>query len=203
MAILKRADLLRFFRLLDRYLPTRARIIVTGGAEAMLLGGVRPTGDADFGVVAGSGAWGEVERAIAVAAAESRIAVQYSQDIDRWSSVAIPPARFRTRPWKRYRRLSVHVLDPACWAVYKLARYLEADVEDLIAVLRREHVASTRLAKLCGESVRSSPRSPALFLFRRQVEHFFRTHGRTVWGARHQPPRSIAAFHRASTAGST
>ena len=164
----------------------------------MLLGGARPTGDADFGVVARPRAWVEVERAIAAAAAQSGIAVQYSQDIDRWSSVAIPPRRFRTRAWKRYRRLSVHILEPSCWAVYKLARYLEADVEDLISVLRRERVSSARLARLCGESLRASPRSPALFLFRRQVEHFFRRHGRTIWGVRYEPERSVAEFHRAS-----
>jgi hypothetical protein len=195
---LTRAELVRFFRLLDRELSTRAKLVVTGGAEAMLLGGVRPTGDADFGVLTSPSAWGDVERAIATAAARTGIAVQYSQDIDRWSSVAIPRARFRTRPWKRYRRLNVHLLDPGCWAVYKLARYLEADVQDLLAVLRRERVSSARLSRLCGESLRASPRSPVLFLFRRQVEHFFRTHGRTIWGGGYDPERSIAAFHRAA-----
>src|SRR5207302_1052684 len=182
---LGRRDLARFFEAFARPLPCRARLILTGGTEALLLGGRRPTGDVDFGLVL-SGKdvqwWPEVESAVAAAAREAGVAVQYSTDIDRWSSVAIPPRRRKTRSYRRIGRLSVHLLDPACWAVYKLARYLDADVEDLRYVLRRAHVPSGALARLCGTSLRARPRSTQLFLFRRQVEHFFRTHGRAGWG---------------------
>lgn len=171
--------------------------MLTGGAEAMLLGGVRPTGDVDFGVAV-SGDPAPIERAIDAAAAETGVTVQYSTDIDRWSSVAIPPARLRTRPYRRIGRLSVHLLHPCCWAVYKLARYLDSDVDDLRAVLRRERPSPTALARLCGESLRASPRSSHLFAFRRHVEHFFATHGRFVWGRRFAPDRAICAFHRAA-----
>lgn len=167
----------------------------------MLLGGRRPTGDLDFGVVLSRGRthhWPEVEAAIARAAVDARVRVQYSTDIDRWSSVAIPSRRRRTRPFRRIGRLSVHLLDPACWAVYKLARYLESDLADLRAVLRRQRVSALRLAGLCGESLRESPRSTQLFLFRRQVEEFFRMHGRAVWGRRFDPGAAVAAFRRAA-----
>jgi hypothetical protein len=163
----------------------------------MVLGGSRPTGDIDFGLTT-EGPVAEVETAIAAAAREVRVVVQYSTDIDRWSQVALPPSRMRTRPHRRIGRLSVHLLAPACWAVYKLARYLDADVEDIRAVLRREHVSPTGLARLCGESLRASPRSPHLFTFRRHVEHFFAAHGRAVWGARFDAARAVAAFHRAA-----
>jgi hypothetical protein len=124
--------------------------------------------------------------------------VQYSSDIDRWSSIAIPPARRRTRPYRRIGKLTVHLLDPACWAVYKLARYLDADVEDLRSVLRRERLSAPALARLCGESLRASPRSTHLLAFRRQVEHFFVAHGPAVWGRRFDPRRAVAVFHRAA-----
>ncbi|MGH7963246.1 MAG: hypothetical protein ACRERD_15705 [Candidatus Binatia bacterium] len=201
MAVLTPTELSHFFAALARQLPCPAKLILTGGSEAMLLGGRRPTGDVDFGLRVAQryvGDWPEVERAIAAAATAAGVNVQYSTDIDRWSSVAIPPTRFKTRAYKRIGRLSVHLLDPACWAVYKLTRYLEADVEDLLAVLPRQEVSSARLARLCGECLRFSPRSTHLFLFRKQVEHFFCEHGATVWGAAFESGRALAAFHRAA-----
>jgi len=197
VAELTRADLRRYFVALAKALPCRVRLILTGGGAALVLGGTRPTGDLDFGVVT-TGPLDAVEAAIAVAAEQIGIIVQYSTDIDRWSAVAVPPARFRTRPYRRFGRLSVHLLEPKCWAVYKLTRYLDSDVEDLIAVLRRERAAPLALARLCGESLRASPRSPQLFNFRRQVEHFFLTHGAAIWGPRFEPARAITIFQRAA-----
>ena len=198
---LGRRDLARFFEAFARRLPCPAKLILTGGTEALLLGGRRPTGDVDFGLVLSGKEmrwWPEVESAVAAAAREAGVAVQYSTDIDRWSSVAIPPRRRKTRSYRRIGRLSVHLLDPTCWAVYKLARYLDADVEDLRAVLRRQRVSSVALARLCGVSLRASPRSSQLFLFRKQVEHFLLEHGRAVWGRGFDPAGAIATFHRAA-----
>jgi len=198
---LTRTDLARFLAAVACRLPCPAKIVLTGGTEAMLFGGSRPTGDVDFGLTVSArfrSHWPGVEKAVNAAAREVGIAVQYSSDLDRWSSVAIPPARRRTRPYRRVGRLTVHLLDPANWAVYKLARYLDADVDDLRVVLRRQRVPSRRLATLCGESLRASPRSTQLFLFRKQVEHFFREHGPAVWGRRFDPSPAIAAFHQAA-----
>jgi len=64
--------------------------------------------------------------------------------------------------------------------------------------LRGERLPSGRLARLCGESLRASPRSTHLFLFRKQVEHFFREHGTVVWGRRFDAVRAVAIFHRAA-----
>ncbi|TMB00216.1 MAG: hypothetical protein E6J70_11000 [Deltaproteobacteria bacterium] len=202
MRALTRRDLSRFLRTFARQLPCPTTLILTGGSEALVLGGTRPTGDVDFGLVVRSQRrWPEVEAAVAAAAREARVVVQYSSDLDRWSSVTIPPRRRRTRPYRRVGRLSVRLLEPACWAVYKLARYLDADVEDLRTVLRRERVPSLALARLCGESLRASPRSTQLFLFRRQVEHFLAQHGRAIWGRRFDVSRTVAAFHRAAGIG--
>jgi hypothetical protein len=35
-------------------------------------------------------------------------------------------------------------------------------------------------------------------LFRRQVEHFFRTQGRMLWGPGFDPARAVAVFHTAA-----
>ena len=167
----------------------------------MLLGGVRPTGDLDCAVLVAKrfeALWPAVEDAVATASRDAGIAIQYASDIDRWSAVSIPVARRRTIPLRRVGRLSVRLLEPTCWAIYKLKRYLDSDVEDLRAVLRRQRVSWRALARLCGESLRASPRSTQLRLFRQQVEHFFRSHGRHVWGARFDAEHAVATFRRAA-----
>ena len=201
MGVLARADLTRFWKALAHRLPCLVRVILTGGGEAMLLGGRRPTGDLDFGVELTprwAHHWPDVERAIAEAAGETGVAVQYSTEIDRWSPVSVPVLRRRSRRWERHGRLDVHLLDPACWAVYKLARYFDSDVQDLREVLRAEGVTSRRLAAICGESLRASPRSPQLFSFRRQVEHFFREHGPMIWGRKFDAEGAVQGFQRAA-----
>jgi hypothetical protein len=204
MQPLQRADVDRFLRALADRVPCPAKVILTGGCEALLLGGQRATGDLDIGIELSERyrrRGPEVEDAVAAAAAALGLAVQYSSDIDRWSSISVPRPKRRTRPLKRIGRLNVHLLDPAVWAVYKLARYLDSDVHDLIAVLRAERVDAGRVARLCGHALRESPRSSALFLFRQQVEHFLREHGRTVWGRRFDAERVAAQFHRAAGIG--
>ena len=201
MRALNRRDLTRFFAALAARVPCRVTLVLTGGGEAMLLGGRRPTGDLDFGLSVAARdrhRWPDVETAVAAATAETGVAVQFSDDIDRWSSVSVPPAIRGSRRLRTVGRLSVCLLDPACWAVYKLARYLDADVEDLVAVLRHAHVPWSRLARFCGVALRSSPRSTQLILFRRQVEHFFRLQGATVWGKRFDAERAVRAFQRAA-----
>jgi hypothetical protein len=199
MVALRHADLKKFFSALARRLPSHAKLILTGGSEAMLLGGRRPTGDLDFSFempdrkpVLSS----KVEAAIAAAAQEAGVAVQYSADIDRWSQVSVPKAKTKTRFYKRFGPLTIHLLDPKCWAVYKLARYLDSDVEDLVSVLKHQRVSWIALARLCGQCLRLSPRSTQLHLFRRQVEHFFKEHGGKVWGKTFKSERAIAVFHR-------
>lgn len=199
MEALTERKLNRFFEELARRIPCRVKIVLTGGSEAMVLGGSRVTGDIDFGVsIRAKRFWPDVERAIGDAANVSRVVVQYSADIDRWSSISVPVRRRRTRLLRNVGGLAVHVLDPVCWAVYKLARFLESDIEDLCALLRKQSVQPRRLARLCGDSLKASPRSPALILFRRQVEHFFRKNGRDIWGTQFDPTDAIATFHRAA-----
>src|SRR5207249_4459444 len=133
MRALVPADLIKFFSALARRVPCPVKLTLTGGSEAMLLGGTRPTGDLDFELALPPGCarlWRAVEEAVAAAAAETAVTVQYSADIDRWSSIAVPTAKRRTRLRRRVGRVAVHLLEPRCWAVYKLARYLDADVEE-------------------------------------------------------------------------
>jgi hypothetical protein len=191
-----------FFAALAARVPCRVKLILTGGAEALLLGSTRPTQDLDFGVVPTAPPqideqqWAKVEAAIAEASRITEIAVEYSGDIDRWSSIAMPDYQRHTRPYKRFGRVSVHLLEPAYWAVPKLARYLDTDSTDLEAVLRAQGVKPQQLARVCSQAFRASPRSTALFPFRQHVEHFFRAYGTGIWGEDFDAEAAIRAFRR-------
>lgn len=194
----------RFFEALAERVPGRVKLILTGGAEGLLLGSTRPTGDIDFGVVLIPTAsdheqqWTGVEAAIAAAARVARVIVQYSADIDRWSSITMPNYQRHTRLYRRLGRVSVHLLESAYWAVPKLAWYLDSDAADLAAVLGAQGVKPEGLARLCGRALRASPRSTALFAFRQHVEHFLRAHGPRVWGSDFDAEAAVHAFHRAA-----
>jgi hypothetical protein len=193
-----------FFEALAERVPCRVKIILTRGAEGLLLGSTRPTGDLDFGIAlltdeeAHERHWMEVEAAIAAASRVAQVTVQYSADIDRWSSITMPNYQRHTRLHRQFGRVWVHLLESAYWAVPKLARYLDSDAADIQAVLRAQGVKPEPLARLCGRALRASPRSTAQFSFRQHVEHFLRAHGPTVWGSDFDAEAAVRAFQRAA-----
>jgi hypothetical protein len=197
-------DLEPFFEALAERIPTPVKIILTGGVEALLLGSGRPTGDIDFGITlitpteSGEQDWAGVQAAIAAAAQVAGVTVQYSSDIDRWSSITIPGYQRHTRLYRRFGRVRVHLLEPIYWAVPKLARYLDSDASDIQTVLRAEGVRPEPLARLCGRALCASPRSTAQFSFRQHVEHFFRAYGEAVWGADFDAEAAVRVFQRAA-----
>jgi hypothetical protein len=180
------------------------KLILTGGAEALLMGSTRPTGDLDFGITLITTAeaqerhWAEVEAAIAAASRVAHVTVQYSADIDRWSAITMPNYPRHTRLHRRFGRVWVHLLEPAYWAIPKLARYLDTDAADIETVSRAQGVKPEPLARLCGRALRASPRSTAQFSFRQHVEHFFRARGPTVWGSSFDAEAAVRSFQRAA-----
>jgi hypothetical protein len=103
-----------------------------------------------------------------------------------------------TRLHRRFGRVWVHLLEPAYWAIPKLARYLDTDAADIQTVLRAQAVKPEPLARLCGRALRASPRSTAQFSFRQHVEHFLRAHGLAVWGSDFDAEAAVRAFQRAA-----
>ena len=196
----------RFFRILAKEFDQPATVILTGAAAGSLLGHIRTSRDIDFAVrVArpGEDTWERLASAIDRARQRVGIEVNYAEDIDRWSSVTLLDYRRHTTAYRRFGALQVQVLDPIYWAIGKLGRYLEIDVNDLVAVLRHHRVPAHRVpahraVEVWGSALRSSPKSAALFQFRRQVEHFLRTYGKTVWGRAFDPEAAVRRFHRAA-----
>jgi len=192
----------RFFRAFSRRIEFPVTVLLTGAAAGALLGSSRPSLDVDFAVVLrhrrGRRAWDAVEAAASGAARDTGIAANFAADISRWSLISFLDYARHTRAYARFGRVEVRLLEPAYWAIGKLARYLDPDVRDLTGVLRAQRVAAEPLARLWGRALRASPGSSACGAFRRQVEHFFATHGRAIWGASFDPPRAVAIFHRAA-----
>ena len=199
-----RRQIERFFRLMAEAASEPATVIVTGAAAGSLWGHVRPSLDIDFALRPTSRhrrAWPNLEDAVEQATRLTGIRANYAEDIDRWSSVSLLDYRRHARPFRRFGRLRVQLMDPAYWSIGKVSRYLDPDVRDLVAVLRRRRVAPRPLVRLWARAVRRSPRSPALTQFCRQAEHFLRAYGRRIWGTAFHSERTIEEFRRALAAG--
>ena len=189
----------QFFRTLAREYEDPATVILTGAAAGALWGHVRPSLGIDFAIQpTGRRAdrWTRLEEAIERTVRRTGIAVNYAQDIDRWSSIYLLDYRRHTHFYRRFGALQVRLLDPAYWSIGKLSRYLEPDVRDMVEVFRRQQVSPTRLLHVWGRALRHSPRSLAVTQSVRQAEHFLRTYGKTLWGERFNPERAMTRLRR-------
>ena len=192
----------RFFRVLARELGEPATIILTGAAAGSAWGHVRPSLDIDFGIEPRSkdrAGWTRIEAAIQRTVQLTGIPANYTEDLDRWGPISLLDYRRRTIPYRRFGALRVRLLDPAYWSIGKISRYLDPDVQDLVAVLKGQRVSAARLVRLWRQALRGSPRSAACTQFRRQAEHFLRTYGRTIWGKGFDIEQAVRRFHRETT----
>jgi hypothetical protein len=191
----------RFFQVLAKELDVDARAILTGAAAGALWGRVRPSVDVDFALELRKRqvpAWEKVERAIERTVQLTGIQANYAEDIDRWGLISLLDYGKHTRAYRRFGRLRLELLEPAYWSIGKMTRYLEPDVQDMVDVFRRRHISWKELVSLWGRALRASPKSAALGQFRRQVEHFLRVNGRTIWGRTFSQEEAIRRFHSAA-----
>ena len=191
----------RFFTLVSRELGTEARAVLTGAAAGALWGRVRPSVDVDFALELrrkNPEQWKKVEDAIERAVQLTGIQANYAEDIDRWGLITLLDYKKHARLYKHFGPLRLDLLEPAYWSIGKMTRYLEPDVRDMIVVFKRQRIAWEKLASLWGRALRASPRSAALGQFRRQVEDFFRRHGRAIWGRTFPLPQALRRFHSAA-----
>ena len=188
----------RFFTILDRHFGQSATVILTGAAAGSLLGHVRASQDIDFEIHAAPRTRERLERAIGETSRLTNIQVNYTDNIDRWSSIAFLDYRRHHAPYRRFGRIEVRVLDPVYWSIGKLARGLDADLRDVVAVFRKHRPPLQAVLRVWARALRSSPLSPALTTFRQRVEGFLRTQGRAIWGARFDADAAISTFQRQS-----
>ncbi len=188
-----------FFRVLADQWGEKAVVLLTGAAAAAIWGHVRPSVDIDFAVRVrkrGRKDWEKLEDAMGRTVRLTGIQANYAEDIDRWGLITLLDYRRHTHPYRRFGPVEVRLLDPTYWSIGKMTRYLDPDVRDMVQVFRRQRVPAGRLARLWGKALRRSPRSTALAQFRRQVEHFVRSHGRAIWGRRFDAERVLRQFYK-------
>ena len=187
---MKHGEIHRFFEDLNLRVQRPVRILLTGGAAAILQGVKRATFDIDFEIALKKGAeksggtrdnWDAVQKAIEDTARSTGITPHYTEDIDQWSSIALPAKK--SRLYRRFGKVEVRILDPGLWAIGKLARYLSTDVQDLRIVLKAAKTGAKAMAKLWGTALGISPASSSQGTFRKQVESFLDQHAREIWGA--------------------
>lgn len=174
---MKIRDIENFFRELDKRIDFSLTVILTGGASAVCYGAPRATQDIDFETslqVSGRRKQ-ECQEKLTEALDEvgrlTGITPQYSEDIDRWSSIYLPAKS--SRLFQKIGKVEVRLLDPELWAVGKLSRYLGSDVKDLVAVFKKLRPDIMKFAKVWGQALGGSPSSSAQVSFKRQVEQFF------------------------------
>ena len=191
----------KFFQALSQNIEGAAkgkiRVILTGAAAGILMGGNRPSIDIDFGIECDKKYLPGIEAGIKKASGIAGIAVNFSEDIDGWSEITFLDYKRHTRPYKTFGPIEVSILSPAYWSIGKFTRYLDPDVDDLVKVLRSNLVAPAELAKVLGRALAKSPRSTASFTFRRHVEHFFKTYGPSIWAGHYDQDKCLEAFYRA------
>ncbi len=188
---MKLKDVHYFFEQLSRRVSVPVNVLVTGGAAAILFGVSRATEDIDFEVevvvspTQRHQAWQSLEQALGEVQKLTGITPQFSEDIDRWSSITLPSKR--RRPLWKFSTVKVEVLDPLDWSVGKLARYLASDESDVVEVFKRQNVSPRGVAQTWGKALALSPASSAQTLFRNNVRSFFDKHARGLWGATPTP----------------
>ncbi len=197
---MNRRQIYRFFKTLAAQLGVPARVYLTGAAAGALMGRVRPSNDIDFGLrLTGRRAdWDQVERAVDRTSALTGIAAGVAQDIDRWGMITLLNYQRASTAQCRFGDLEVRVLHPVHWSIGKLTRLLEADVEDMVIVLKRKQIPAGAAVRTWGRALRASPASTAQFLFRKNVEGFLRLHGRRIWGRPFDAAAHILLFHHAA-----
>lgn len=178
---MKKSDIDIFFKELGKELKKPAKIWLTGGAASLLLGGVRPTMDVDF-AFSGGGSLDQFEININKAHQKSGLNAEYAEDIDRWSMISFLDYKKHSTLYKKIGKIQVFILDPEYWSIGKITRYLDSDVSDMVAVFKKQKTTPDQLIKVWAQALKKSPKSEALFHFKKHVEHFLKAHGTKIWG---------------------
>ncbi len=191
----------RYLEILAKELGRPARAYLTGAAAAALWGRVRPSVDIDLGLElrgVGPGSWETIQHAVDRTTRLTGIPASVAADIDRWGMITLLDYRRSSRLFRRFGKLEVRLLHPVNWSIGKLTRCLDPDIFDVMAVFRHQAVPWTQAARTWGVALRASPASTSQFQFRRNVEAFFATRGRVVWGKAFDAEIAIHKFQKAA-----
>ena len=130
------SDILQVFlqRLSERY-PGAGAFYLLGGSALCLLGNPRVTQDVDYTFELDTGSAEQFQATLTELATEMRLDLEA---VPLAEFIPLPPqARERRRRVGRYGQLDVYIFDLYSIALSKIARGFEADLEDVIFMLRQ------------------------------------------------------------------
>ena len=191
----------RYFKELSKHFHHPCRILLTGAGAGVIMGHVRATMDVDFAVRFTSKKnvlWSEFEKAVSLAKQKTQISAQYAQDIDRWSAITYLDYERHTKKYRTFGPIKIEMLDPLYWAIGKLTRFLDSDIQDLVIEFKKQSVSWRKLAPLLGLALKKSPKSDACGQFKKQVEYFFYSSGPTIWKKNYDPSEALSLFHQSA-----
>lgn len=180
---MKLKDIDNFFNGLSKSFKSKADIILIGGAAAAVLGGARPTLDVDFEArLSNPDEWEIFQQAVNDSVKKSGVNAQFAEEIERWSEITLLDYRQHKKLYKKFGNITVWILDSKYWSIGKIARYWDQDVQDILAVFKIEKPDPRETLQIWKRALGRSPKSSSLFLVKKQIIHFFSTHGKQIWG---------------------
>jgi hypothetical protein len=139
------ANLKPFFQRLSERYAGPSKIYLLGGSALCLLGSPRVTLDVDYTFEVAAEQVARFQAAVAELASEMRLDLE---DIPFDEFVPLPPGAYeRRRIVGRFGRLEVYIFDPYSIALSKIARGFEADLEDVLFMLRKRLIEFGRLER--------------------------------------------------------
>ena len=199
---MRKKDIDLFFQELDRELGSRADIILVGASAGALMGHIRPSVDIDFEIRLKSRktrqAQAKLESAILRVSRRAGVAVNYSEDISRWSMVSYLNYRKTAVPYKRIGRLNIKLIAPEYWTIGKMTRFLELDIKDMIKIIKIKKLGPRKLVKLWSRALKASDLSLELGQFRSHVAYFISKYGHRLWGRHLNLKKLMDDFSRAA-----
>lgn len=196
---MKQIQIDQFFKLLDAKLGLKGEVILLGASAGSLMGHIRPSLDIDF----------EIRLKTRVVSARTRlveaieevrqivgVSVNYSENVAGWSLVSYLDYRKTALAYKTFGKLAVKLIAPEYWTIGKMARFLEFDVQDMSAIIKKKKIPATRLIRLWARAVKTSDLSLELGQFKEHVLYFLNKHARKLWGGKVNPEKLILEFKK-------
>ena len=173
-----------FFKTLAGAYPEAMDILLIGGSAALLMGGTRATYDIDFEIKP-KNQKADLETLFHKTkeiADRTGIGAQFGTSVERWSELSMLDYAKHKKLFHRFGNLTVYVLEPPYWSIGKVARYWDQDIQDMISVFSHEKTDPLALANVWQRVLKESQPSTLLFNLKKQMSHFFKTHGPGIWG---------------------
>jgi hypothetical protein len=190
-----------FFRELDRELRQKADVILVGASAGALMGHIRPSVDIDFEIRLSNDHHlyppADLEAVIKKVSYKIGVAVNFSENISRWSMISFLDYRATAVFYKRFGQLKVKLIAPEYWTIGKMARFLELDIQDMIKIIHKKKLKSGRLLSVWKAALEDSDLCLELGQFRDHVSFFMKKYGKKLWGKAFDEKKSLENFSRA------